>query len=77
MELNSLLEIIVLIAIIVELYSLTRHAKLEQKLDEHIKLLDEHMKRLDEHITRLDRHLDSSHQLYIQNLGSTNKEQET
>ena len=74
MELNSLLEIIVLIAIIVEIYSLARHAKLEHKVDERMELLDESMKRLDERIARLNRHLDSRQQRCMRNLGPTNEE---
>jgi len=77
MELSALLEIIVLIAIIVEIYSLTRHAKLEHKVDEHMELLDRHMKQLDDHIATLERHLGSNPQRNMQSLGSTNEENET
>ena len=55
MELSSLLEIIVLAAIVTEIYSLARHAKLEHKIEEHMELLDEHMKRLDDHIAALNK----------------------
>lgn len=77
MEWVSFLDIIVLTAIIIEIYSLSRHTKLARKVDEHIELLDKHINELDENIARLDRHLDSNHSFYTQNLGSTDKEQET
>ena len=53
MEINMLLEIIVLILIIIEIYSLMRHTKLEHKVEEHMELLDKHMKQLDEHCVML------------------------
>jgi hypothetical protein len=56
MEINMLLEIIVLIFIIIEIYSLVRHTKLEHRVEEHMELLDEHIKHLDEHVKQLDEH---------------------
>ena len=53
-ELKDFLEIIVLIAIAVEIYTLSHHAKLEHKIDQHLDILDKHMKQLDEHIAKLD-----------------------
>lgn len=50
-----MLEIIVLAAIVIEIYSLTRHAKLEHKIEERMELLDVHMKRLDDHIAALNK----------------------
>ncbi len=55
-DFRELLEIIVLIAIAVEVYVLERHARLERKIDQHIDLLDRHMKQLDEHIAKFDEH---------------------
>jgi len=54
MELTTVLELIVLIFIILEIYSLIRHARLEHNVEEHMIVLDEHIRRLDEHIVRLD-----------------------
>lgn len=58
MELNSLLEIIVLIAIILEIYALFRHAQLEHKVNAHMELLDEHMMQLTKHIDQTKTNLD-------------------
>ena len=55
MELDTLLEIIVLFFIILEIYSLAHHVKLEHKVEEHMELLDKHIKQLDEHIVMLNR----------------------
>lgn len=53
MEISLFLEIIVLIFIIIEIYSLVRHTKLEHRVEEHMELLDEHIKHLDEHCVML------------------------
>ena len=55
-----ILEIVVLTAIIVELISLARHAKLDRKVDNHMKALDDHMKILDDHMKALDDHMKRS-----------------
>jgi len=63
MELNLILEIIVIIFIMIEIYSLAHHAKLEHEVINHIK-------KLDEQIVILNKHLESNY------LEPTNKEQE-
>jgi predicted Holliday junction resolvase-like endonuclease len=68
MNLTSFLEIIILIIIVIEIYVLTRHARLERKVDKHMKLLDEHMKRLDEHINLLDKHMSKLEECLNENL---------
>ena len=73
MDFNFWLEIIVLIAIIIEIYSLARHAKLEHRVIEHINQMDERMNQLDEDISVLNKLFDSSN---IRNLGVKNEEQE-
>ena len=66
----EILELIVIGAIAIELYSLYNHSKLENRIDGHIleanealansnemiKKLDEHMLRYDEHINMIDEH---------------------
>jgi predicted Holliday junction resolvase-like endonuclease len=54
MEFSMVLELIVLILIIIEIYSLVRHAQLEHRVEEHMTELDEHIRQLDKHIVRLD-----------------------
>ena len=54
-----LLEIIVLIFIIIEIYSLIRHSRLEHKVEEHMELLDAHIRTLDERLLRLNNHLNT------------------
>ena len=58
MEFNLILEIVVLIAIIVESYALFRHAQLEHKVKAHMALLDAHMKQLNEYIDQTNANLD-------------------
>ena len=68
---TEILEIIVLGAIAIELFSLYRHTKLENRIDEHIldanesfakanemmTKVDVHMIRFDEHITRINEYM--------------------
>jgi hypothetical protein len=71
LDFEGLLEILVVIAITIELYALYNHSKLDSRMDEHIsntnmrlersdevmKTLDNHMLRFDEHMIRLDEHM--------------------
>ncbi|MEM2111439.1 MAG: hypothetical protein QXX08_06135 [Candidatus Bathyarchaeia archaeon] len=71
MDFNGFLEILILVAISIELYALYVHTKTDSRIDEHInntnmrlersdelmKLLDNHMLRLSEHMLRLDEHM--------------------
>ena len=71
MDILPTIEILVLVAIAIEVVSLYRHAMLENRMhelinntnehlirfDEVIKLLDEHMTKFDEHLTRYDEHM--------------------
>ena len=57
MELNSLLELTVLLFILIEIYSLVRHSKLDHSVEEHMESLDDHIRQLNKHILRLDEHL--------------------
>ena len=56
MEIN-LLEIIVLIFIIIEIYALLRQSRLEHRVEEHMEVLDTHIRKLDAHLLMLDSHL--------------------
>lgn len=65
------IEILVLVAIGIEVFALYKHTKLENRVDEHIqntsdrllrsdevmKVLDEHVIKFDEHMVRLDEHM--------------------
>ena len=52
-----LLEIIVLIFIIIEIYALLRHSRLEHRVEEHMEVLDTHIRKLNAHLLMLDSHL--------------------
>ncbi len=54
-----LLEIIVITFIIIEIYSLMRHSRLEHRVEEHMEVLDAHIRKLDERLLRLDSHLNT------------------
>jgi len=71
MELNMLLEIIVLIFIIIEIYALLRHSRLEHRVEEHMEVLDAHIRKLDAHVLRVDSHLNT------QNIEREDADQET
>ena len=72
-------EILVLVAIGIEVFALYKHAKLENRMEEHIqsisghllrsdeamKVLDEHMNRYDEHMVRLDEHMNKLNEYII------------
>lgn len=64
MELNALLEIVVLVVILAEIYALFRHAQLEHKVNEHMELLDEHIKQLEEHIDQANANLERTNQYF-------------
>jgi len=65
------IEILVLVAIAIEVFALYKHIKLENRMDEHIqntsnrllrsdevmKVLDAHMMKFDEHMVRFDEHM--------------------
>ncbi|MBS7615285.1 hypothetical protein KEJ18_06115 [Candidatus Bathyarchaeota archaeon] len=71
MNFNGYLEIFVLVAILIELYALYNHTKLDRRMDKHIndtnvrleesdrmiKLLDEHIIKINKNITRLDKQI--------------------
>lgn len=57
MELGEILEIIVLIAISIELLALFLHTRLDHKLDEHIKEINKQLEKSDKLITTLDEHV--------------------
>lgn len=58
MEISSLLEIIVLIAIVLEIFALIRHAQSEKHARTLLEnKMEELMKKLDEHITRLEKYV--------------------
>jgi hypothetical protein len=66
----QILELLVLGAIAVEFFALYRHAKMDERIDEHIlhvnehlesveamlRTVDHHMSRFDEHLIRFDEH---------------------
>ena len=68
MDFIGIVEILVLVAIGIEVVALFRHSKLENRMEEHIqttcdrllrsnekmKVLDTHVSRFDEHLIRLD-----------------------
>ena len=70
MDFVGTIEILVLVAIAIELFALYKHTKLENRMDEHIhntsdrllrsdeimKVLNENMMRFDEHMVRFDEH---------------------
>ncbi|UCD96684.1 MAG: hypothetical protein JSV35_01125 [Candidatus Bathyarchaeota archaeon] len=71
MDIIGVVEILILIAIGIEVFALFKHSKLENKMEEHIqatcdrllradekmKVLDTHVERFDEHLIRLDEHM--------------------
>lgn len=57
MELGQILEIIVLIAISIELLALFMHTRIDHKLDEHLKEVNKHLEKSDKLITTLDEHV--------------------
>ena len=71
MEFTEILEILVLTAIVIELFSLYNHHKLDNRIDAHLlesnecisksnettRILDEHMIRFDEHINKINEHM--------------------
>ena len=71
MELGDIPELIVLVAIVVELVVLYNHTKFDKRIDEHIteadknlsksngimKILDDHTVKFDEHISTTDDHI--------------------
>ena len=57
MEFNQILEITVLCAIVIELFVIYSHAKLEKRIDKHLIVLDNHTEKLEEHIFKLDEHI--------------------
>ena len=71
LEFVGTIEILVLVAIGIEVFALYKHTKLENRMEEHIqntcdrllrseevtKVMDEHMSKLDEHMVRLDEHM--------------------
>ena len=66
-----LLEIIVITFIIIEIYSLMRHSRLEHRVEEHMEILDVHIRKLDERLLRLDNHLNTH------NIGRGDTDKET
>jgi hypothetical protein len=68
LEFGEILEIVVLVAIAIELFALYSHSRLDHRIDEHLmedgeklakseslmNMLDQHMSRLDEHMVRTD-----------------------
>jgi len=71
LDLLVIVEILVFVAIAIELFALYKHVKLENRMDEHIhatsdrllrsaelvRVLDEHMMKLNEQMTRFDEHM--------------------
>ena len=57
MELGEILEIIVLIAISIELLALFIHTRLDHRLDEHLKDVNKHLEKSDKLIKTLDEHI--------------------
>jgi hypothetical protein len=69
----EVVEILVLVAIGIEVFALYKHSQLENRMEEHIqntcdhlirsdeliKMTDEHMSKLDEHMIRLDEHMNT------------------
>jgi septal ring factor EnvC (AmiA/AmiB activator) len=71
LEFGEILEIIVLVAISIELFALYNHTKFDKRIDEHIVEADkkleksnEEMKILDEHAIKLDEHM-STLEIYM------------
>lgn len=74
-----IVEILVLVAIAVELFALYRHVRLENRMDDHIqeineglcksdemmKSLDNHMAKLHDHMTRFDDHMDKVNEYVV------------
>lgn len=52
---NEILEVVVLIAIIIEIASLYRNFKLEKQVDKNISKLDEHILKLNETLVKLEK----------------------
>ncbi len=71
MDFIGIVEVLVLVAIGIEVFALFKHSKLENRMEEHIqttcdrllrsdekmKVLDTHVSRFDEHLIRFDEHM--------------------
>ena len=76
----GLLEILVIIAISIELYELYKRIKLDRRLDEHIRSIslrleksDEIIKLLDKHMLRLDDHMNKVNEYATKLIEQMNK----